>query len=214
MGKSVYSIVLMDEVVMAVDAMASAQGTSRSNMINRILAENVSVPTLETNVKDIFSAVEDFFAEHSTLQTMLLGTGQMINMKTALQYKYNPSVKYSVEIYPHGEYLGEFRVSMRTQNSVLIDCMEQFYHLWIKLEKLYLDQEREYIIENNRFARKLNYINGVSYVSSGNVIAQYINLFDRCMKTFFRYISQSQKQAITAVNNEYKKGITELIAQM
>ena len=36
MSKSVYSVVLMDDVVDAVDRLAYEAGTNRSNMINRI----------------------------------------------------------------------------------------------------------------------------------------------------------------------------------
>ena len=41
MNKSVYSLVLMDNVVSEVDKMAYEMGTSRSNLINQILAEYV-----------------------------------------------------------------------------------------------------------------------------------------------------------------------------
>ena len=41
MKKSVYSIVLADDVVEAIDEMAYSLGTSRSNLINQILAERV-----------------------------------------------------------------------------------------------------------------------------------------------------------------------------
>ena len=47
MGKSVYSLVLMDEVVDAIDQMAYRNNTSRSNLINQILAEHVSLATPE-----------------------------------------------------------------------------------------------------------------------------------------------------------------------
>ena len=42
MKKSIYSLVLMDEVVEVVDRMAYAMHTSRSNLINQILAEHLS----------------------------------------------------------------------------------------------------------------------------------------------------------------------------
>ena len=45
MSKSVYSVVLMDDVVDAVDRLAYEAGTNRSNMINRILAEYVQLAT-------------------------------------------------------------------------------------------------------------------------------------------------------------------------
>ena len=45
MKKSVYSLVLMDDVVKAIDDMAYKLNTSRSNLINQILAEHVSFKT-------------------------------------------------------------------------------------------------------------------------------------------------------------------------
>ena len=41
MKKAVYSLVLSEDVVDAVDRMAYSRGTSRSNLINQILAEAV-----------------------------------------------------------------------------------------------------------------------------------------------------------------------------
>ena len=59
MQKNVYSIVLSSDVVAAIDRLAYSNGTSRSNMINQILAEYVSYTTPEKRLGDIFKrAVE------------------------------------------------------------------------------------------------------------------------------------------------------------
>ena len=58
MKKSVYSLVLMDDVVEAIDRMAYSMNTSRSNLINSILAERVSYVTPEMRMRDIFSRIE------------------------------------------------------------------------------------------------------------------------------------------------------------
>ena len=50
MNKSVYSLVLMDEVVEAIDKMAYAMNTSRSNLINQILADYASCTTPESRM--------------------------------------------------------------------------------------------------------------------------------------------------------------------
>ena len=55
MKRSVYSLVLMDDVVQAVDDLACRLGTSRSNLINQILAERVSLATPEKRMKDVFT---------------------------------------------------------------------------------------------------------------------------------------------------------------
>ena len=51
MKKSVYSLVLMDDIVEAVDRVAYSQNTSRSNLINQILAEYLSLMTPESSSK-------------------------------------------------------------------------------------------------------------------------------------------------------------------
>ena len=54
MNKSVYSLVLMDNVVSEVDKMAYEMGTSRSNLINQILAEYVRYTTPEMRMRAVF----------------------------------------------------------------------------------------------------------------------------------------------------------------
>ena len=58
MKKSVYSLVLSDDVVEAVDRAAYQNGLSRSAMVNQILADYVSYTTPEKRMREIFSQVE------------------------------------------------------------------------------------------------------------------------------------------------------------
>lgn len=53
MKRSTYSLILMDDVVAAIDRLAAQQGTSRSNLINQILAEHVSCVTPEQQMRQI-----------------------------------------------------------------------------------------------------------------------------------------------------------------
>lgn len=54
MKKSLYSLMLSDEVVREIDVAAHRLGTNRSALINRILAEYASVTTPEKRINDIF----------------------------------------------------------------------------------------------------------------------------------------------------------------
>ncbi|MBR6623769.1 MAG: ribbon-helix-helix protein, CopG family, partial [Ruminococcus sp.] len=58
MQKSVYSIVLSDDVVAQIDRLAYRHNTNRSNMINQILAEYVSYVTPEKRMQDTFARME------------------------------------------------------------------------------------------------------------------------------------------------------------
>lgn len=54
MKKSVYSVVLSDNVISEIDKLAYINGTNRSNMINQILAEYVSLITPEKRIQNVF----------------------------------------------------------------------------------------------------------------------------------------------------------------
>ena len=60
-----YSLILMDDVVREVDALAKQQNTNRSNMINQILAEYVSLVTPEKRINNIFTYIESFLGNNT-----------------------------------------------------------------------------------------------------------------------------------------------------
>ena len=57
MKKTVYSLVLSEDVIEAVDRMAYSRGTSRSNLINQILAEAVGYVTPERRMAEILQTL-------------------------------------------------------------------------------------------------------------------------------------------------------------
>ena len=64
MKRSTYSLILMDDVVAAIDRLAAQQGTSRSNLINQILAEHVSCVTPEQQMRQIFACLTQQMNSH------------------------------------------------------------------------------------------------------------------------------------------------------
>ena len=62
MKKTLYSLMLNDEVVREVDILAHRLGTNRSALINQILAEYVDYTTPERRINDVLSAIEQLMA--------------------------------------------------------------------------------------------------------------------------------------------------------
>ena len=203
MNKSVYSLVLSDEIVQEIDRMAYEAGASRSAMINQILADYVRYTTPEKRMREVFSAIEQMLIG-SVFEPQLQPSDSMFSLRSALDYKYNPSVRYSVELYKNARpLLGELRVSVRSQNSALVLAMLQFFKLWTRIENNYIGRV-ECAMEDGRYLRKLRLSEDGKYSNEqiGEGIAAYINLLDSALKRYFENI-QEPATAITNVEKLY-----------
>ncbi|MBQ8170960.1 MAG: CopG family transcriptional regulator [Oscillospiraceae bacterium] len=211
MQKNIYSLVLSDSVVEAVDDLARAAGLSRSAMINQILAERVAYTTPEMRLKEVLAAVQRsmnegfYFLEQPTAATL--------SCRTALKYRYKPTVRYSVEIFSRGgKKAGELKVSFRTQNVQLINDLTGFFRCWAGLEQKYIaskvSQDILYTIESGRFTRTLNMpTENISDELLGSAVADYMAMFDGAMKQYFTYLPDTVT-ASAAAERSYTADIT------
>lgn len=189
MSKSIYSLVLSDGVVDAVDTLAAASGMSRSAMVNRILAERVAYTTPEMRLEEILDALTR--SMNSAFMLAEKPSGGTLSARTSLKYRYKPTVKYSVEIFSeNGKRAGEMKVSFRTQNAQLIDDLTGFFKCWAALEQRYiadrLSEDILYTISEGHFTRTLNMPPGnISDDSLGTAVADYMAMFDGAMKEYF-----------------------------
>ncbi|WP_290770806.1 CopG family transcriptional regulator [Anaerofustis sp.] len=199
MGKSVYSLVLMDEVVEKIDEEAYQMGTSRSNLINQILADYVSYTTPQKQVEGIFSSLENMFKEMNTFQVLANPSPYFMNITSSLRYKYRPTIKYGVELYDNSKYsFGELKVTLRTTNQSLIRDMNQFLKFYAQLEEKYirgiLEENLCYKIEEKKYTRQfvLPKERGVDKVDLGVLIGEYIKVFDSVLKVFLSELPYTQ----------------------
>ncbi len=218
MSKSVYSIVLTDEVVEAVDRLAYQRGTSRSNMIDRILAESVSFMTPQQRMRQVFNEIEQMLTPTGNFQLLMQPSDSMMSLRSALRYKYNPTVRYSVEMVRAGEDQQiRLKVILRTQSRTLIEYMDRFFILWNKLEKQAEEKrskaeekkpahgganeakpETDYGWKTETDAAKYYRVlhapsEDVSDEEFGERIAVYIRAVDEAMKTFFGEIEDPER---------------------
>ncbi len=188
MGKSVYSLVLSDEVIALVDRYAEKRGTSRSNIINQILAEKIGYETPEKRLNDIFNEVEKLIEQHHNMRYSGLPSGSMATIMSAISYKYKPAVKYSVEIYPNNDsgYLGEIRVSFRTTNDGLLKHILNFFMFWQELELKYLSKNIISEIELGKYKRVIKSPDFICTNSMiGEIITDYVKRLDAFMNNYF-----------------------------
>lgn len=209
MKKSVYSLVLMDEVVKAVDKQAILRGTSRSNLINQILAEHLSCITPEMRMREIFSSVTELLGARFQIQPCR--SDSLMTLRTALEYKYRPTINYKVELSRSPDiHLGTLKVQIRTQNASLIELFNSFFMYWIRLET---DIFRQFGIDgytcdlsSGCYARKL--FNCVD--NTAEAIYSYITLLDKAVKLYFS-TPQTFPAATAELEHEYARQLQHTI---
>ena len=195
MKRSIYSLVLADDVVAAVDRMAYEMHTSRSNLINQILAEHLSCVTPEMRMQTIFDQM-GMLAGQFRIQRQT--SAHLLSLQSQLDYKYKPTVQYFVDLYrmPVQDHAGRIRIQLRTQNETLLQVLEQFFRLWMALEERYVPEAAGtvYRISPGRLERSFR-DPGVSEEELGSLICQYIRTFDEYLKAYFSDIADPQGRA-------------------
>ena len=204
MKKNMYSLMLAEDVIQAIDELASEKNTNRSNLINQILADYVSLTTPEKHVRNIFDIIENFISRQSGNLLYSQPNDMTMSIKSPLQYHYRPTIRYEVEMYrTPRQTIGQLKIIFRTTSSELLVELTRFFKLWMQLENIYIKQffskgAIEYGLANGKFWRTFAVPNDSDYTEEqiGNAISQYIATFDEMLKDFLagRYSSTEEME--------------------
>ncbi len=211
MKKTLYSLMLSDDVVREIDILAHQLGTNRSNLVNRILAEHVSLQTPEVQINSIFSTLSELIAPSRDLVSFYEPNTYTMSLKSCLEYKYRPTVRYEVELYEiaNKDEIGEISVIFRTQSATLLEAMTIFFRLWKTIEDKYLSPyvSHKYALYEGKFTRSINIGKNLSSSELANAISDYIQLFDSLMKKFISGAAASDDISREYISFINKKGI-------
>ena len=192
MKKNMYSLMLAEDVVAAIDALANEKNTNRSNMINQILAEYVSLTTPEKHVQNIFDIIEDLIGSKDCFMLYSQPNDMTMSIKSSLKYHYRPTIRYEVEMYrTPKETIGQLKIIYRTQSSELLVELTRFFKIWMQLENIYIKHffakdAITSVMENGRFLRTFAVPNDSDYSEEqiGKAISNYIATFDDMLKSY------------------------------
>ena len=205
MGKSVYSLVLNDEVVDIVDKMARLNGMSRSNMIEKILADAVRYETPEIRANSIFDEIERLISRSNSMRYLAQPSQYMASIMSALDYRYNPAIKYSVELFPSSDHLGQLKVTLRTQNSILINLISDFYSYYTYLEKKYYNPNARYLYDGVKFTRLFDFPKvNITTKELAEKLTLYVKDFDELLNVYFNNLT-NESQLLYIVEKKFKE---------
>ena len=192
MKKSMYSLMLSEDVVNEIDKIAREQNTNRSNMINQILADYVSLTTPEKHVQNIFDIIESMIGGQGNFMLYSQPHDMTMSIKSSLKYHYRPTIRYEVEMYrTPKQTIGQLKIIYRTQSPELLVELTRFFKIWMQLENIYIKHffakdAITYGMENGKFLRTFAVPNDSDYTEEqiGNAISQYIATFDEMLKSY------------------------------
>ena len=190
MKKTLYSLMLSEDVVREVDALAHRLGTNRSSLINQVLAEYVGYVTPERRIRDVLSAIEQLMLPSRELVPFFAPNSSSLSLKSSLEYKYRPTIKYEVELTRGGgETIGELSVVFRTQSAALLGSMTEFFRLWKRIEDAHLAPllgvRLSYALYDGKFVRSLAAPDrDCTAEELAGALSEYIKLFDALMKGY------------------------------
>lgn len=201
MGKSLYSLILSDEVIRKIDVLAHRNGTNRSNYINQILAEHASITTPERRINDIFGLINDFFGNGEIVPNYVPNQTSM-SLKSCLEYRYRPTMRYDVELYntTYKSAVGKLNVQFRTTSNELLDLLVEFFKLWIAIEGRTLPTVHEYDLIDGKFSRSIVINEVMDYQSNelASAISEYVKFFDNSLKSYV-----AGNKSASDINEEY-----------
>jgi hypothetical protein len=201
MGKSIYSLVLNDEIVDMIDGAAYKKGVSRSTLVNQVLAEYVGYETAEQKARNMFTLIEDLIMGERRMRLLSQNRDSGFSIVSALNYKYSPRVTYAIEIKPMENVLGELVITYRTSKTELIELIERFFAQWIMLERDNLDYDVEYAAGDGKLRRKLYNVAGEESAENvANVLSSYVRNLDRLLNA---YINESSEKRDEMLKNAY-----------
>lgn len=191
--KKIYSLVLMESVVDEIDKLASKENTNRSNMINQILAEYVSLTTPEKKINNIFNTIEEIVKGKGIFETYIAPNEYTMSLKSPLAYKYRPTIKYEIELFrTPSKTIGSLKVIYRTQYVQLLMELMNFFKLMMNIENHYLEEYTlkyiDYTIDENRFVRSIVMPSGQKELGNeiSRAISRYILMIDELMKKYLQ----------------------------
>jgi len=222
MKKSVYSLVLSDSVVEAVDRAAYLNGQSRSNYINSVLAEHLSYVTPEKRMRNIFDVLEAIAEREESFRIQKQQSDSMFSLLSSLKYKYRPTIRYQIELYPMPKNgtMGEFKIIFRTQSDDFADLMKNFFITWATREQkfianIFAKSPVKYSAGEGKLIRQIKVptANTINEQELAKVLSNYITMFDSALKEYIDYLPDTlhTERYIDKIYSNYIKNSIALI---
>lgn len=192
MSRSLYSLILSDAVVEAIDREAYQQQCNRSRLIERILAEYTGVETREAQVREMMDEIARMLSAQKHIQVLPNRETQSLVYQAPIRFKYNPTLRYRLEWQElNGENQAVLKILSRTTSRLLTDALEDFFLNMNQWEADYAPfmqgENRLYRNEGKGTIQfvKILYVGSLAYEEVSRWISQYLQVLNTAIEQYF-----------------------------
>jgi len=216
MRKSLYSIMLANDIIDAIDKLANQSEVDPSYVLNQILAEYLSIKIPQMNMKEVFDLIELNMNKSSFFKVNASLNDSMIYVKSPIEHEYRPALKYSVEIFEDNDIkIGKLKLIYRTYDMYALNRFNHFIDIWISLETHYIHKyfpknSLQYEVDNGRFSRNLMIPKDIKPTTNkilSQGISDYIKELDKLLKLYLSNIDFDAEEIEKKYVEYLSKGI-------
>jgi hypothetical protein len=171
--------------------------------MNQLLADGLGLITDARRMAALFEAAQPMAQAIPGLH-LALQSGGAITARTALPYKYSPTMRYILTLLgDDAGVVGEIRAALRSQNRELVFHLRRFFVLWSKIEGAY-GQNPDYALDGSRFVRRFRLPARLLRDAPGQaaLLLGYVTAMDRAFRGYFAQAGD-QVAAVKAIEGAY-----------
>lgn len=216
MSKQIVSLVLSNQVIEKIDREALIRSSSRSQVINDILCQSFGVWTPDLKMNRVMDLMTETFKGVETMQMVSATHGSTLQLRTTVAYKYNPKLKYVVEMSGREHpLLANLKIYSRTTSEPFLQCLMMFFGYISDFEEsvapsIGLRQvlSKGYAYEDNKFIKRFECDWTTKEVEAESIAAylsSYIQFLDDAIKMYFEHYGNWQhiEQQLLALYKKY-----------
>lgn len=188
MKKSVYSLMLFDEIVEQIDELAYENKTNRSQLINDILADYIGMETPEQKIQTVLENLDQNVS--GVLSVSQISKNNSIRFGKSLKYKYRPKIRYCYEFKNDGgRKYAVLKISSRTTNEDLNQHFSDFFDHINTIERAHNQQDCDDggVGSQHKFVRAFKNNGAVSrdVTTLTDFLTRYLLMIDSAMNAYF-----------------------------
>lgn len=198
MSKQIYSLVLSEQVMNMIDREALIKGSNRSQMVNDILCRVLGLSTPDIKMNQVMDLMSDTLSSHQGMQMVSASHGNTLQLRTTVAYKYNPKLKYVIEMNSKSNpLLATLRIYSRTTSEGFLQALVMFFGYLSEFEEQieanighHSVRSYGYVYEDNKFSKRFECDWTHHEISSEAIAAylsNYLQFLDDGLKLYFEH---------------------------